>query len=160
MKTILAFCLLCSLAFAQDEQLYFHSPYFERYYSLIDFTLLANLDVTLAIREVVKLTTEVTPSQENPVFGFVSRKQITADVHDLLESMYSPLYAGDTLAYRQWLVTYYTQDELSLDMNQYYYDDFYREALAGRDDFVDTKDFADVMMMFLTSTYVAVNLLH
>lgn len=150
-----------SFAFAQgNDDIYFQSPYYERYYSPIDFSELVSLEVTVAIREVVHLITEVTPNDERPAFTFVSRQSITTEIHDLLERMYSPVYAGDTAAFREWLETYYTQDDLAADMDQYYYDDFYREALAGSDDFVDTKDFADALMMFLTAAYVGANLLH
>jgi hypothetical protein len=158
MKKIFALLLVLGFAYAQDDYVpYFQGPYFERFYSPIDFSQLATLEVTLAIREVIGDITEVEPSSERTAFTFVSRQGITTEVHDLLENMYSPVYGGDTAAFRDWLETYYQQEDFVADMDQYYYDDFYREALNGSDDFVDTKDFADVLMMFLTASYIGVN---
>jgi hypothetical protein len=158
MKKILIFLLLLGCAYAQDDYVpYFQGPYFERFYSPLDFSELATLEVTLAIREIVGLMDEVEPSGERPAFTFVSRQSVTTEVHDVLERMYSPFYGGETAEFRVWLETYYTQDDLAADMQNYYYDDFYKEALAGTDDFVDTKDFADVLMMFLTASYIGAN---
>lgn len=157
-KILILLLLLTGVAFAQDDYVpYFQGPYFERFYSPIDFSELATLKETLAIREVVESIGKVEPATERPAFTFMSRQRVTTDVHDLLERMYSPVYGGDTAAFREWLETYYTQDDLALDMQNYYYDDFYREALNGVDDFVDTKDFADVLMMFLTAAYIGTN---
>jgi hypothetical protein len=162
MKKMLMVLFLAFAGFtiAQDEAVpYFQGPYFERFYSPIDFSELATLEVTLAIREVVQSLGDVMPSEERPAFTFVSRQEATDDFFDLVERMYSPVYLGETLAFREWLETYYTQNALATDMQNYYYDDFYREALAGSDDFVDTKDFADVLMMFLTASYIGANLI-
>ncbi len=157
-KILLLLLMLVGFAYAQDDYVpYFQGPYFELFYSPIDFSQLATLPVTLAIREVMQMIDKVEPFTERPAFTFVSRQSITTEVHDVLESMYSPYYGGDTAAFREWLETYYTQDDLAADMQNYYYDDFYLEALAGSDDFVDTKDFADVLMMFLTASYIGVN---
>jgi hypothetical protein len=158
------FTVLCLMflgcVVAQDESVpYFQGPYFERFYSPIDFSELATLKVTLAIREVVQSLGVVEPSNERPAFSFVSRQKVTDDFFDLLEQTYAPVYLGETSAFREWLETYYTQDALATDMQNYYYDDFYKEALAGSDDFVDTKDFADVLMMLLTGSYIGANLI-
>ncbi len=157
-KLLLVFFLMIGFAFAQDDYVpYFQGPYFERFYSPIDFSQLATLKVTLAIRDVVQRIDGM--STERPAFTFVSRREVTDEFHDLVEEMYSPVYLGETAAFREWLETYHTQEALADDMAQYYYDDFYREALAGSDDFVDTKDFADVLMMFLTGAYIGANLI-
>jgi hypothetical protein len=158
MKKLLALLLILGFAHAQGDYVrYFQGPYFERFYSPIDFSQLATLPVTLAIREVVQNMTEVEPSRERPAFTFVSRQSVTTAFHDLLERTYSPVYAGDTVAFREWLETYHTQEALAVDMQNYYPDDFYREALGSSDDFVNTKDFADVVMMFLTASYIGAN---
>jgi hypothetical protein len=155
MKRIFLLLLVLGFAYAQDDYVpYFQGPYFEAFYSPIDFSQLATLEVTLAVREVVGNITEVEPTSERSAFTFVSRQSVTTEVHDLLERIYSPVYGGETAAFREWLETYYTQEDLAADMQNYYYDDFYREALNGSDDFVDTKDFADVLMMFLTASYI------
>jgi hypothetical protein len=152
----LTFIFVClTLGLAQEP--YFQAPFFERFYSPIDFSELATLETTLAIREVVGLLGE--QALERPAFTFVSRRGVSTGVHDLLERMYAPVYNGNTGAFRAWLETYHTPEALAEDMAQYYYDDFYREALAGSDDFVDTKDFADVLMMFLTGSYIGANLI-
>lgn len=157
-KMMLLFVIMLGIAFAQDDYVpYFQGPYFERFYSPIDYSELVRLEVTLAIREVLGNLGE--QSTERPAFTFVSRKEVTNGFFDLIEIMYSPVYLGDTVAFREWLETYHTQEALAEDMAQYYYDDFYREALAGSDDFVDTKDFADVLMMFLTGSYIGANLI-
>jgi hypothetical protein len=160
MKKIISliFTMLISFAFAQDEPVpYFQGPYFERFYSPLELSELATLEVTLAIREAVQnigVSSETLPS-----FTFVSRQGITTRVHDLLERMFSPIYGGDTSAFREWLETYYTQEALAEEMQIYYSEDFYAEALEGSHDTVDTKDFADALMMFLTASYVGANLL-
>jgi hypothetical protein len=155
---LLLFTLLVNFTLAQDETIpYFQGPYFERFYSPLALSELATLDVTLAIREAVQniaVTSETLPS-----FTFVSRQTITAETHDLIERIYAPIYGGDTSAFRDWLETYYTQEALAEEMQIYYGEDFYAEALGGSDDTVNTKDFADVLMMFLTASYVGANLL-
>ncbi len=161
MKRIVALLLLLTtFVIAQDEAVpYFQGPYFERFYSPLEFSELAALDVTLAIREVAQMVGSVEALETTPSFTFVSRQGITTEVHDLLERMFSPIYGGDTSAFREWLETYYTQEDLANEMQVYYSQDFYAEALAGSSDYVDTKDFADVLMMFLTASYVGANLL-
>jgi hypothetical protein len=159
MKIVIIF-LTVSFGFiiAQEETLpYFQGPYFERFYSPIALSDLATLDVTLAIREVVQ-TIGVT-SDTLPPFTFVSRQSVTKETHDLLEQLYSPVYFGDTAAFRDWLETYYTQEALADEMQIYYGRDFYAEALGDSNDSVGTKDFADALMMFLTATYVGANVL-
>ena len=159
MKIVMTLLILMfGFVIAQEETVpYFQGPYFERFYSPIALAELATLDVTLAIREVVQ-TIGVT-SDTLPSFTFVSRQSVTKETHDLLEQLYSPVYFGDTAAFRDWLETYYTQEALAEEMQIYYGRDFYAEALAGSDDTVDTKDFSDVLMMFLTATYVGANVL-
>lgn len=157
-RMMILLTLFVSFALAQEETVpYFQGPYFERFYSPLELSELASLEVTLAIREAVQ--TIGVSSDTLPSFTFVSRQGITTEVHDLLERMFSPIYLGDTLAFRDWLETYYTQDALADEMQLYYSEDFYAEALAGSNDTVDTKDFADVLMMYLTATYVGANLL-
>jgi hypothetical protein len=155
-KLLPLFLLVASFAFAQDDYApYFQGPYFERFYSPIDFSQLATLNVTLAIREVVQGLDELSSGRSD--FTFVSRQKVTDEFHNLVEGMYSPVYDGDTAAFREWLETYHTQEALATDMQNYYYDDFYAEALNGSDDFIDTKDFADVLMMFLLGAYIGFN---
>ena len=90
MKKILVFLLfLTGVVLAQEDYVpYFQGPYFERFYSPIDYSELATLEVTLAIREVVQLIPQVEPTAERPAFTFVSRQSVTNEAHDLLERMF------------------------------------------------------------------------
>jgi hypothetical protein len=158
MKKVIALTLtIISFTGAQETAPYFQPPYLERFYSPLALSELAALEVTLAVREAVQ-TLGVT-SDTLPSFTFVSRQSVTTQTHDLLERIYSPVYSGDTSAFRDWLETYYTQEALAEEMQIYFGEDFYAEALAGSDDTVDTKDFSDVLTMFLTASYVGANLL-
>ncbi len=160
-RMIILLTLFVSFAFAQEETVpYFQGPYFERFYSPLELSELATLEVTLAIREVVQRIDAVEASPDRSAFTFVSRQNVTTETHDLLERMFSPIYGGDTSAFRDWLETYYTQEALADEMQIYYGEDFYAEALAGSNDTVDTKDFADVLMMYLTASYIGANLLN
>jgi hypothetical protein len=157
MKKITALFLILwmSLVVAQENVPYFQPPYFERWYSPLVLSELATLDVTLAIRETVQNLGAV--SKTMPSFTFVSRQDVTSETHDLIERIFSPIYAGDTSAFREWLETYYSQEALANEMQIYFTDSYYDEALAGSDDNFDTKDFADVLTMYLTMSYVIAN---
>jgi hypothetical protein len=159
MKKLLALLLLFTgVGFAQDDDVpYFQGPYFERFYSPLGYSEVAGLESTLAIREVVGLLGEVESSTERPAFTFVSRQAVTTAFHDVIERMYSPLYGGDTSAFRGWLETYYTQETLADEMTLYFTGSSYDEALAGSDDQLDTKDFSDVLTMFLVMSYLVAN---
>jgi hypothetical protein len=114
-------------------------------YGQLDLHKIAELDVTLAIREVMQhLTEETSPDS----FGFVSNSTVTKEVHDLIIEILQPFYApdGDTLALREWLETYYTQDEMASEMELYFTD----EGLNSR-------DFADALTMYLTMSYLVSN---
>jgi hypothetical protein len=153
--TALFLTLWISFAVAQENVPYFQPPYFERWYSPLELSELATLDVTLAIREAVQhldATSDTLPS-----FTFVSRQDVTSETHDLIERIFSPIYAGDTAAFREWLETYYTQEALADEMQIYFTDSYYDEALAGSDDYFDTKDFADALTMYLTMSYIIAN---
>jgi hypothetical protein len=167
MKKIVMGLLLLGFTFviAQDDAAqdtavpYFQPPYFERQYSQLELSPLASLGVTLAIREAVQLIGSTEPFIKDTPFTFVSQKEVTTETHDLILEMLQPLYApgGDSLALKEWLETYYSQEALADEMQIYFGDDFYREALAGSDDYFDTKDFADVLTMYLSISYVLAN---
>jgi hypothetical protein len=152
-RMMILLILFVSFALAQEETVpYFQGPYFERFYSPLELSELASLEVTLAIRETVQnigISSDTLPS-----FTFVSRQGITSETHDLIERIYSPLYGGDTLAFRDWLETYYTQEAVADEMQLYFTDAYYDEALAGSGDYFDTKDFADALTMYLTMSYI------
>jgi hypothetical protein len=155
------FMVLISVALAQDEQVpYFQPPYFERFYSPLELSKLATLDVTLAIREAVQSIGFAKSSEPIPSFAFVSRQEVTEETHDIITSIFQPLYGpdpSDTSAFREWLETYYTQEALAEEMQIYFADEFYQEALADSNDYFDTKDFADALTMYLTISYVLAN---
>jgi hypothetical protein len=157
MLSLLALALFFTTTLAQEDVPYFQPPYFERWYSPLTLSELATLEVTLAIREAVQVLGSQELSTTKPSFTFVSRQEVTAETHDLIESIFSPLYNGDTAAFREWLETYYSQAALADEMELYFTGSSYDEALAGSDDTLDTKDFSDVLTMFLVMSYLIAN---
>jgi hypothetical protein len=148
---------LFSLSNAQEDNAYFQAPYYGYYYSPLTLSDLSSLNVTLAIREVAANLGLEASSEEEPSFTFVSRQEVTSQAHDIIERIFAPLYNGDTAAFREWLETYYTQEALADEMTIYFTGPSYDEALAGSDDQLDTKDFSDVLTMFLVMSYLVTN---
>jgi hypothetical protein len=144
------------VSFAQAQEAYFQGPFFDRWYSPLELSQLAALDVTLAIREAVAGIGPAAVPAKSFTFTFVSRQAITTETHDLIEGIFSPLYAGDTSAFRDWLETYYSQKALADEMELYFAQDYYTAVAPDFQGF-DTKDFADALTMFLTMSYLVYN---